>query len=94
LPFSAFFRLVLSASFCQFFLLSTFLLSSTFYRLLLSGTSCLNAAFCRLLLSAFFRLGVCVAFFWNPQYYSVLQCACRQVSLKVTKIKRGLLFYI
>ena len=62
LPFSAFFRRVLSASLCYLLLLSTSLLPSTFYRLLLSGTTYLNAAFCCLLLSAFFRLGSCAAF--------------------------------
>lgn len=54
LPFSAFFRLVLSPSFSYFRLLSNFLLSSTFCRHLFSVASCLNAAFCRHLLSAFF----------------------------------------
>jgi hypothetical protein len=62
LPFSAFFRLVLSPSFSYFRLLSSFLLSSTFCRHLLSVTSCLNDEFCRLFLSAFFRLESYAAF--------------------------------
>lgn len=66
LPFSAFFRLVLSPSFPYFRLLSNCLLSSTFCRHLSSVTPCLNAAFCRLLLSAFFRFGSYAAFCLLP----------------------------